>query len=163
MEESSYYKEIKKEVSLSKVSLEQKHDAIVDDYDDAVKRIEEYNEKHPEDEQELPIKPEHYDEYRLDRGRRQMEALKEKYEKTMTDFEAEARQAAKEGKPMPKVPEGYEYYRKDRENKEMMEMAKETTERKEISLDELSGSPTQVTRMTPATPSKVKEMEGLNK
>jgi len=44
-----------------------------------------------------------------------------------------------------------------------MERAKGTPERKEVSLDELSGSPTQVTRMTPATPSKVKEMEGLNK
>lgn len=115
MEGSSYYKEIKKEVSLSKVSLEQKHDAIALEYDETVKRIEMYNEKHHEDKQEFPVKPEHYDEYRLDKENRQTER------------------------------------------------AKETLARREVSLDELSGSLAQVTHMDKATPAKSKEMNELGK
>lgn len=159
IKESSYYREIEKEVSSGQRALEEKHDAIVTDYDATVKRIEEYNRKHPENEQELPIKPEHYDEYKEDKAKRQMGAEKARYEKIMTDFENAVRQADKEGKPMPKMPEGYAQYKKDREAKEMMADVEVKAERREVSLDELLDTKSQTIPMSKSAPTPSKNMD----
>ena len=145
MEESPYYMEIKSEVSSAKNVLTQKRDEIVDEYDATVKRIEAYNEKHPEATQEIPAKPEHYDEYKKDKAMRQLEDLRKAYEGNMEKFEEEVREAEKAGKPLPNVPVGYAQYRKERDAKEMMERAE--AERKEVSLDGLFDSKPQVTHM----------------
>ncbi len=147
MEESLYYNEIKREVSTAGIALTQKHDEIVDEYDATIKRIEAYNEKHPEASQKIPAKPEHYDEYKADKAIRQLENVRGKYEETMEKFEADVRQADKERKPLPDVPQGYAQYRKERETKEMLERAEVIPERKEVALDGLFDNKIQVTHM----------------
>lgn len=105
---SIYYKEIRKELTSLEINKIKDEENIVDSYDLAIKRIEEYNKKHPDTAQELPEKPKNYDLYKEQKEWR-------KNNSQMVNYENDLAFAKMTDSPLPKQPEGYERYKAEKE------------------------------------------------
>lgn len=105
---SVYYQEIKQEFAYLEINKIKDEENIVDSYDLTIKRIEEYNKKHPDTMQELPEKPKNYDLYKEPKEWR-------KNNSQMVDYEKKLATAKLMDSPLPNQPEGYERYKAEKE------------------------------------------------
>lgn len=105
---SPYYKEIQKELEYLSINNEKENDKIINSYDATLKRVEEYNKKHPNDKQELPKKPEKYDELKEKMDWKNSNARMVEYEERVDEYKLK-------GRALPDAPEGYEKYKTEKE------------------------------------------------
>lgn len=108
-QKSPHYKEIRREIAYMESHEIAENSRIVNSYDMAVKRVEEYNKKHPKSKQAFPEKPENYDLYKEQKQWREANSK-------MVEYEGKLATAKAGDTKLPEPPPmGYDKYKAEKE------------------------------------------------